>query len=61
MPKYKLTYKLTIEKSETVEAQTAFGAWNKFKRQWKKTGEQEILLDPESTKIEYLSHEDIEE
>ena len=49
-----------IIQTEIVEAKTAFGAWNKFKKRWKKAGEQEIPVDPENTKIEYISHEEID-
>ena len=59
MPKYRLTYKVIVTQTITIEAKTAFGAWNKFKKNWKKTGEPEILPDPENTKIEYISHEEI--
>lgn len=60
MPKYKLTYKLVLTQTKEVEAKTAFGAWNKFKKSWKKAGEKEILIDPEDANIEYVSNEEID-
>ena len=61
MPKYKLTYKLVVIQTETIEAKTAFGGWNKFKKSWKKGGEQELLIDPENARIEYIAHEEVDE
>lgn len=60
MAKYRLTYHLVVTQTEIIEAKTAFGAWNKFKKNWEKTGEPAILPDPDNTKIEYISHEEIE-
>ena len=61
MSKHRLTYKLVVLQTVTVEAKTSFGAWNKFKKNWKKAGEQELLIDPENARIEYVAHEEIDE
>lgn len=58
MPHYKLTYKLTVIKSVTIEAESAFGAWNKFKKRWRAKGEQDVRIHPDEAELQFIDHEE---